>query len=153
DGDGHVTLKEVRRYAYDRTYQLLRQRGLKADQDGECDWSLSVSDGLKLAVAGPRGPKVAEAPPPKAPAKVPAPRLPPVPGPGVPAATAKLVGSLWVGSETLPGFGKLSFEFIDARQVVMVDAKETAEGTWSQKGNQVTLRFYGGRVVYTGTLE
>jgi hypothetical protein len=56
DGNGYVTLRELRRYAYHRTYQLLRQKGLATPQDGECDWSLSVSEELRLAVAGPRVP-------------------------------------------------------------------------------------------------
>src|SRR5207245_1197027 len=51
---GCVTLKELRLFAYERTYQLLKQRGLKVDQDGECHWSLSLSDWLRVTKAGPR---------------------------------------------------------------------------------------------------
>jgi hypothetical protein len=54
DGDGHVTLREVRRYAYARTYQLLAQKGMRLEQDGECDWALSIRGDLRLAVAGQR---------------------------------------------------------------------------------------------------
>jgi hypothetical protein len=49
DGDGRVTLGELRRYAYHRVYALLRERGQAGWQDGECDWSLSLSEDLTLA--------------------------------------------------------------------------------------------------------
>jgi hypothetical protein len=51
DNDGYVTIQEIQRYAYERTHELLRQRGIKTAQDGECDWSLSISENMKLAVA------------------------------------------------------------------------------------------------------
>ena len=50
-------------------------------------------------------------------------------------------------------FGQLTFRFLAGSRVAMVDSSGTSEGTWSQKGNQLTLRFNSGRVVYTGTLN
>jgi uncharacterized caspase-like protein len=44
NGDGRVTLQELRRYAYHRVYEL--QNG---DQDGEIDYSLSLSDAMVVA--------------------------------------------------------------------------------------------------------
>jgi hypothetical protein len=49
DGDGFVTLQEVRRYAHDRVHELTR--GTR--QDGECDHSLALSDSVRLAVVRP----------------------------------------------------------------------------------------------------
>jgi hypothetical protein len=123
DGDGFVTLREVRRYAFARTYRLLAQRGMKQEQDGECDWSLSVREDLRLAVA-----KKRSAPPP----------------------SAEVV---WSGVEGLAGYGKLAFRFLDDRRVVMEDRDGSTEGAWELKRNTVTLRFYNGSVVYTGTLR
>jgi uncharacterized caspase-like protein len=56
NGDGRVTLREVRRYVYHRTYDLLRQRpGLRdRHQDGEVDASLSIPGNVVLALTGPR---------------------------------------------------------------------------------------------------
>jgi TPR repeat protein len=58
----------------------------------------------------------------------------------------------WEGSETLAGFGKLSFTMLPKGKAVMDDARESTEGSWRQEGDQFTLTF-GGRVVYTGTLQ
>lgn len=44
NGDGKITLQELRRYAYHRVYELQ-----KGDQDCEIDYSLSLSDSLVLA--------------------------------------------------------------------------------------------------------
>jgi hypothetical protein len=55
NGDGYVTLEEVRAYARARTHQLLRQRGIKSPQDGDCHWSPSVRADLRLAVTGSGG--------------------------------------------------------------------------------------------------
>jgi len=48
DGDGFVTLREVRRYAYHRLHEIIRS----TKQDGEVDYSLSVSESLRLAQVG-----------------------------------------------------------------------------------------------------
>src|SRR5205814_97292 len=55
------------------------------------------------------------------------------------------------GSETLPGFGKLAFELYKDGHVVMTDAKNTTDGIWRQQGNQYTLSFANGSIVYNGT--
>jgi hypothetical protein len=44
NGDGQVTLQELRRYVYHRVYELQ-----KGDQDGEIDYSLSLSDSMIVA--------------------------------------------------------------------------------------------------------
>jgi hypothetical protein len=44
NGDGQVTLQELRRYSYHRVYELQ-----KGDQDGEIDYSLSLSDSMVVA--------------------------------------------------------------------------------------------------------
>jgi uncharacterized caspase-like protein len=44
NGDGQITLQELRRYAYHRVYELQ-----KGDQDGEIDYSLSLSDSMVVA--------------------------------------------------------------------------------------------------------
>ena len=110
--DGQVTLKEIRKYSFDRTYQLIRQQGMNAKQDSEVGWSPAISENLPLA-------KIQRA-------------------------------KEWLGSETLAGYGKLSFQMYPGGRAVMVDAKETSEGTWQQQGKTMTLRFNGDRVVYTG---
>jgi hypothetical protein len=48
NGDGVVTLREARTYAYDRALELNRQFG-KPPQNGECAASLSISDSQPLA--------------------------------------------------------------------------------------------------------
>jgi hypothetical protein len=55
-GDGVVTLREVREYTYNRTYELIRQFGPDAEaarphQDSECVASLSISGDQPLAIA------------------------------------------------------------------------------------------------------
>lgn len=35
----------------------------------------------------------------------------------------------------------------------MIDAQQTVEGTWQQQGQEMTLRFSGGRIVYAGTIN
>jgi hypothetical protein len=53
NGDGVVTLREVRHYAYHRTYELVRQFIPEpgSEHDGECSSSLSIADSLPLAMA------------------------------------------------------------------------------------------------------
>lgn len=47
--DGTITLDEVRRYAHDRTHQLVRERNIQL-QDSEVAWSASISPNLAFAV-------------------------------------------------------------------------------------------------------
>jgi hypothetical protein len=56
NGDGYVTLREVRQYTYHRTYELIRQYNKDKDaqqptQDSMCLASLSISDDVQLAVS------------------------------------------------------------------------------------------------------
>ena len=74
-------------------------------------------------------------------------KLPPNPGGG-------LAGTTWNGNETgLEGFDRLSFQFNANGQATMTDAAGVERGTWSQAGNNITINFGGGGVVYTGTLQ
>lgn len=69
-----------------------------------------------------------------------------------PAVNPGLVNTTWVGSENLGGYGRLEFRFQANGQVTMIDSDGTQQGTCTVAGNTVTLRFYQGTVVYTGTL-
>jgi len=62
-----------------------------------------------------------------------------------------IVGTTWQGSETLSGFGQLMFRFEVDGKVVMIDAKQTIPGKWTQTGNDVTITF--GDCVYRGTIQ
>lgn len=59
---------------------------------------------------------------------------------------------VWQGRENLQGFGNLSFAFQNGGRVVMTDTRGQTAGTWSSQGDVVTLRFNGGRTVYTGRM-
>jgi Caspase domain len=143
NGDGRVTLLELRHYTSTRTHQLLRQKGIKDKQDAEFGWSRSIRGDLELAVVGPR---VASRPGGGGTGR-------PVPdGTGKPG-TGQLAGTVWSGSERLAGYGKLTFRLKANNRATMYDARDTMEGTWHQQGSQVTLRFDDGRVVYRGTLN
>ena len=63
-----------------------------------------------------------------------------------------LRGSVWDGSETLPGYGKLRFQFISNTQAIMVDARDTLRGTFLHTANNVTLVFPG-NVTYNGRIN
>jgi hypothetical protein len=127
NGDGQVTLAEVRLYAYQRVYQLLKQRGMRIDQDGECASSLSISDSLVLVFA-----------------------VKSVAGSGseTPETVAGLTG---VGSETLAGSGKLTFRFHEDGSAVRIDARNEVNGWWSANGQEVTIRFRS--CIYRGRLQ
>jgi hypothetical protein len=127
NGDGYVTLGELRTFARARTHQLLRQRNMSTRQDGDCHWSPSIGANLRLARTGTRL--------------------------ATPGKGPRLAGTVWVGSERLAGYGKLTFRLQTGNQAVMVDARDTMTGTWRQNGNQVTLTFADGRIVYRGTLS
>jgi HEAT repeat protein/S1-C subfamily serine protease len=63
----------------------------------------------------------------------------------------------WTGSQTLEGFGKLKFLFLpttrkNQRKVIMDDSRETSFGTYTEKGQEVTMEF-GDGLVYTGTVN
>jgi pilus assembly protein CpaB len=67
--------------------------------------------------------------------------------------TVAVGGSVWSGSETLAGYHKLTFHLLPGQKAVMDDRDGSHDGTWVQSGNQITLRFYSGSVVYTGTVN
>jgi hypothetical protein len=97
----------------------------------------------------PNAPAAANNPPapnaPAAPKKMPAPAPQPVQN--------GIVNTTWVGSESLGGYGKLEFRFQANGQAVMIDSDGTHNGIFMVQGNTVTLRFYEGTVVYTGTIN
>ncbi len=71
--------------------------------------------------------------------------------PPVKAATVQnIAGSTWTGNENLPGYGKLTFVF-RANGATMIDAKGETQGTWTQNGADVTIRFDG--CVYQGRIN
>ncbi len=72
----------------------------------------------------------------------------PITDPGVPTNVA---GTVWEGSETLPGFGKLKFQFEPDGKAYMYDAKSKVTGTWTQTGSQVKVSFKD--CVYEGTIN
>jgi hypothetical protein len=83
---------------------------------------------------------------------LPAPK-PPTPGGETTPKSVSLPGTTWVGSETLQGYGRLEFRFVDANRVKMVDAQAEVIGTWYRNGNTVTLSFYNGNCYYAGTIN
>jgi hypothetical protein len=60
---------------------------------------------------------------------------------------------VWTGSEDLARYGDLSFEVFGGGRVLMTDTDGVHEGTWRQSGGTVTLYFYEGKVVYSGSLR
>ncbi|MCS7045616.1 MAG: caspase family protein [Gemmataceae bacterium] len=127
--DGKVTLEEIKTYTARRTAQLLAQARISDKQDCIVAWSPSISRDLPLAISG----RVVALEPKKA----------------APADKA----TRWVGSETLPGYGKLAFALYPDGRAVMIDARDTSEGVWRQENDQYTLLFGNGSVVYTGTRQ
>ena len=69
-----------------------------------------------------------------------------------PVVAQGLANSTWIGTEKLANYGRLEFRFQGNGQVAMIDSDGTQKGTYTQTGNTVTLRFYQGTVVYTGTI-
>jgi hypothetical protein len=64
-----------------------------------------------------------------------------------------LGNTTWVGRETLPGYGPLTFKFSAVDTVTMVDAKDTLVGRYTLDQKDVKLTFGSGEVVYTGTIN
>ena len=133
--DGTITLSELASYSHNHTYELLRKNNNNKQQDSSTFFSKSISPNMPLALLRPRVITTTV-------------NLPQPPA-SRPVAQASAV---FMGGETLPGFGPLTFEMFGGGRAVMVDAKERSEGVWQQNGTQVTLQFSGGRVVYTGNL-
>jgi hypothetical protein len=123
--DSKITLGEIKIDSKKRTSDLLLASRNPNKQDAVITWSPSLSQDTTLAAAG--------------------------------TAPALLVKNLpretprrYAGNETLPGYGKLSFDMYSGGRAIMTDAKSTSEGIWRQQGNQYTLSFANGSVVYTG---
>ncbi len=60
--------------------------------------------------------------------------------------------NVWIGNERLDGYGRLEFRFYENGSVVMIDARETCNGSFSQNGNSITLTFPG-RAIYYGAIN
>lgn len=129
--DKAITVGEIRQYSYKHTYELLRQRNMNDKQDSQVAWSPSISSNMPLAMLkrSTSGPVVTN-----------------------PGTTVSLP-TQWVGTENLAGFGKLAFHLHNGGKVTMTDTAGSSEGTWHRAGQQITLRFSNGRVVYSGMLN
>jgi hypothetical protein len=77
--------------------------------------------------------------------------MPPITQPAPNGGFKDLAGSTWQGSETLAGYGALSFTFNAGGQASMIDKDGNTPGNWNRVGNSVTLNFGG--VVYTGNIN
>jgi hypothetical protein len=66
-------------------------------------------------------------------------------------ALRSLVGRSFAGKETLPGYGDVTFRFVDAKTVEMIDKHGATRGSYTQNGIHVSLTF--GSVVYTGEIR
>ncbi len=126
--DTKITLGEIQIYSKKRTGDLLASARSPNKQDPVVTWSPSLSKDATFAFAGKTTVDVAKALPKDAPKR-------------------------FEGTETLAGYGKLSFAIHAKGRVVMTDAKSTSEGIWQLQDNQYTLSFANGAVVYTGTLK
>lgn len=123
--DSKITLGEIEFYSKKRTADLLAAARVPRRQDAIVTWSPSLSKETTLGYTGKAPVEVAKALPTEAPRR-------------------------FVGTETLPGYGALSFALYSNGRAVMVDAKSTTEGIWRQQGDQFTLAFANGSIVYTG---
>jgi hypothetical protein len=63
----------------------------------------------------------------------------------------RVANTNWTGHETLGGYGSLRFAF-SGSGVTMYDKDGATSGTWEQNGQSITMRFYQGTVVYSGTM-
>ena len=71
--------------------------------------------------------------------------------PGKASPIAALRGK-WSGKEELQGYGALTFEFEPGGVCFTADKLSRQQGTWKRVGDNVTLTFYDGYVVYRGTV-
>jgi hypothetical protein len=67
------------------------------------------------------------------------------------ANQAIAANSTWAGTENLAGFGGLTFVFRENGRATMTDASTTGNGSWSQTGRSVTIRFKN--CVYSGEIN
>jgi hypothetical protein len=75
------------------------------------------------------------------------------PPPPKDVAPPNLVGTTWVGHETLGGYGRLEFRFKADSRVEMIDTDGSVMGKWYQSGNKVSLVFHNGNCTYAGTIN
>ena len=125
--DTKITLGEIQTYTKKRTSDLLIAARSQNKQDAIVTWSPSMSKDSLLGYVGKTAPI------------------------NVVAAPLSKDARRLTGTETLAGYGRLSFELHKDGRVVMTDAKDTAEGVWRRQGNQYTLSFANGAIVYVGT--
>ncbi len=59
-----------------------------------------------------------------------------------------VAGTTWIGTESLKGFGALTMQFEPDGKAIMIDAKSTVNGQWTQVGHRVTITFQN--CVYVG---
>jgi hypothetical protein len=69
-----------------------------------------------------------------------------------PQPSSGLVGTDWTGSETLGGFGALTFQFRDQGKAIMIDTQGNWPGTFVQDAQEVTIKFFNGDVIYRGKI-
>lgn len=122
NGDGQITLQEIGSYAFERTHQLIREHRNGADKGGK-----KTPDQDSEAAWSPSI------------------------GDSLPLAVVERFRT-WSGSESLANFGKLALHFYASGRVVMIDTKSSTEGNWQLQGSDIRLQFFGGRVIYSGTL-
>jgi hypothetical protein len=130
NGDGKITLGEIKSFSYQRTAQFLAQAHISDRQDSLVTWSPSLPADTVLAVASKSAVASTD-----------------------PVTPLKGKATRYVGSEDLAGYGKLAFFLYPGSRAVMVDARDSVEGTWQQSGNQYTIAFFNGAVIYHGTLN
>lgn len=91
----------------------------------------------------------ANPPPSTPPPNNPAPKQPVGPVPG----QQNLAGTTWSGTETLAGYGNLTFQFQPGGQVSMLDRDGNTAGTWNTAGNSINISFPNLGIFYTGTIN
>src|SRR5262249_15073091 len=69
---------------------------------------------------------------------------------GAAVSPDSLVGTIWVGDETLEGYDRLEFRVRPGNEITMIDADGTTEGTYRISGDPIDIDFKG--VVYSGTI-
>jgi hypothetical protein len=62
-----------------------------------------------------------------------------------------LINRTFTGNETLPGYGAVSFRFVNANTVEMIDRDGVMRGAYAHNGLQVTMTF--GATTYTGDIR
>lgn len=121
--DGKITLDDIRAYTFNRTHDLMQKSKTTLRQDSIVSWSPGLSANMTFAALKYIQP------------------------------TSAPQFAIWIGNETLPGYGGLSFHMYPGGKAYIIDAKESMEGTWEQNGKQISLKFSNGQVSYTGTVN